>query len=1081
MSHKNKLDIVDAYPLSKLQNGMYFHYNSEVEEVLYHDVFSLRIRTCWDEQKFRQAIAALLSDHPVLRTSFEFTRFSQPMQLVHRTGEVRFSYLDPELSDEEELRLFIKRKMAALEQQPFDLQQKTQIRFTVIKLDDSQFQLLVDAHHMIFDGWSMATSLTALFRYYLSNMGYLGAFDVTRYDTSFKDFVKSEIKELESGESSQFWKDYLKNHLYQPLTMNEPRQEYGVKALKISITPYIHHLNELAHSEKVSLKDILLAVHLRVCGFIQGKAYGSSAVVANGRLEVPGSDELVGLFVNMLPLCLPLKSQSWSELISAVRQEQQKVMRYRRFPFPEMVREHGTPICDISFNYVHFHVYEKIQGLDFFQVLDGEVSEKSNFVLATTFHKGISDTLDLMLQYDTSIISDQDAQRFVRYYQNALVQLTEDVKADILIQSLLSYEELAQLENFSCPSMVQTSGNERVHRLFEAKAAQCGENVALVFEQREMTYRQLEEASNSLAHYLRKKGVGAGSTVGICLERSPEMIIAVLAVMKAGAGYVPMDNTHPAQRLAYIAHDSRMTYLLRDVMSPSFAIADDIVVMDINDICAEQEMTPSPPPLPLGVDANSVCYVVYTSGSTGTPKGVSMPHRVLTNMINAMPLQCSRLGEPLSMLQFSSFGFDMCFTDIFMTLFSGGCMRLIDRDMQRNLPELCQLISNENIERLYLPYAVVQLFAVTCQQHSFSLPSLKVVISTAEQLRITPEIRQFFIDHPDCQLVNQYGPSETNVVTGMQIEGAVSEWPDVPSIGRFLDNVQGLVLDQNQQLVPVGVVGELFIKEFAIADGYLNRPDLTAERFIKDPFNDAGNTRLYRTGDYVRYLPDGNLTYIGRIDEQIKIRGLRIELGEIEHILAKQDRVIGSAVIVRENKSGERQLIAYVVAKEQLQDMDIAEWVEAVKQELRLELPNYMVPEHFVLMSALPLTVNGKVDRKALLALSGPDTQQVYLAPETGLERAVADIWSQVLRVPVEDIGQYSNFFELGGHSMLVTQVVSLVRHKLSQEVSMRALFDAPTVKSFALRIEQADSAALMQNVIVAQVENEIEYEEGEM
>jgi amino acid adenylation domain-containing protein len=449
-----------------------------------------------------------------------------------------------------------------------------------------------------------------------------------------------------------------------------------------------------------------------------------------------------------------------------------------------------------------------------------------------------------------------------------------------------------------------------------------------------------------------------------------------------------------------------------------------------------------------GTNSGNLAYVIYTSGSTGRPKGIAMSHGSLCNL-TSWQIRRSTLARPKTM-QFAPLSFDVSFQEIFTTWCSGGVLILLPEEYRRDSCALLEYLREKSIERLFLPFVALQQLADAARQFEAELPELREVIVAGEQLQITSSISGWFARMPNCILENQYGPSESHVVSAFRLSGPAGEWPPLPPIGRPIANTRLFILDCNLQPVPVGVPGELYIGGVQVARGYLNRPELTAEKFIPDFFDEEPGARMYKTGDLARYLPDGNIEFLGRIDHQVKVRGFRIEPGEIEAVLGRHPGVRESVVLAREDEPGDRRLVAYVVPK--TGEIPI---VGGLRRFLAEKLPDYMIPSSFVVLDALPLTPSGKVDRRALPAPDGvrPELEETFAAPLTPIEQALAEIWCSLLKL--ERVGVHDNFFELGGHSLLATQVISRIRNLFQVEIPLRALFEAPTVAGIALDLVQ--------------------------
>ncbi|HYX15518.1 MAG TPA: amino acid adenylation domain-containing protein [Nostoc sp.] len=581
-----------------------------------------------------------------------------------------------------------------------------------------------------------------------------------------------------------------------------------------------------------------------------------------------------------------------------------------------------------------------------------------------------------------------------------------------------------------------------IHHLFEAQVLCSPTSIAIEFEGKCLSYQELNQRANRLAHYLQVLGVQPDIIVGLCLERSLELVIAVLAILKAGGAYLPLDPTYPAERLSFMLENAQTSILLTQSH-----LCKDLSIQTTHRFCLdsdEEAIAQNPTTAPQSeVTPNNLAYVIYTSGSTGKPKGVAMPHHPLVNLITWQG-QNSTVGLNAKTLQYTPISFDVSFQEIFATLTTGGTLVLISEQTRRDPASLLRFVNQAGIERLFLPFVALQQLAEVAQMESIIPTSLREVITAGEQLRITTAIAHLFSRLPQCSLYNHYGPSETHVVTAFTLTGSSQDWPALPPIGQPIANSQIYLLDSDLQPVPVGVAGELYVGGVSLAKGYLNSPELTAQRFVVSPFNKCD--RLYKTGDLARYLADGNIEYLGRIDQQVKIRGYRIEPGEIETVLEQHSLVRQAVVVPRNDIPGEQRLVAYIVADTP------AISVSELREFLRSQLPEYMVPSAIVLLDKLPLTPSGKVDRQALPVPIYGNNQENFVAPETLTEIALANIWSEILGLT--QVGIYDHFLDLGGHSLLATQVISRIRNVLQIELPLHCLFESATIAELAKLIE---------------------------
>ena len=604
-----------------------------------------------------------------------------------------------------------------------------------------------------------------------------------------------------------------------------------------------------------------------------------------------------------------------------------------------------------------------------------------------------------------------------------------------------------------------------IHQLFEAQVARDPDAIALVHEGKSINYGQLNRDANKLAHFLRAAGIKPDDRIAIHVERGMHMVLGLLASLKAGAAYVPLDPTYPIERLSYTLHDSRPAVLLTqggmeyDWQALQGGATLDIRVLDLADAMPPWSGFPEhdPDADSIGLSPRHLAYVLYTSGSTGQPKGVAMPHAPLVNLI------CWQLQQPGAVvaqrtLQFAALGFDVAFQETFATLCNGGCLFLIDQDTRLSAGKLFQYLVDHRIERIFLPYFALQMLAEGLDNHVATLAdgqavecALREVITAGEQLRIEPKIASFFQRIPGCRLHNHYGPTESHVVTALSLPEDPASWPRLPSIGRPIANARVYVLDKQGEPVAQGVVGELYLAGPVLARGYLQRDDLTAERFLPDPFRSVADARMYKTGDLGRWLVDGTLEFLGRSDFQVKVRGFRVELGEIEAQIMAFPGVREAGVLAREDSPDLKRLVAYFSPVDAARPVD----VEGLRRHLIAQLPDYMVPVAYVALDTLPLSPNGKLDRRALPApgRERPDWAGSYEPASGAMEQALCRLIAELL--DLENIGRNDNFFDLGGSSLLAVRLLENIRREGLGEISTMTLFRDPSPAALAHSLEQ--------------------------
>ncbi|HMJ89477.1 MAG TPA: amino acid adenylation domain-containing protein, partial [Candidatus Acidoferrum sp.] len=681
---------------------------------------------------------------------------------------------------------------------------------------------------------------------------------------------------------------------------------------------------------------------------------------------------------------------------------------------------------------------------------DAAVATENKYSLVVAVECGFQ-TL-LRAAFSTRVFSADAISLMLGHWSTLLAALVGAPEQPLSALPMVTAEERDQLVIDWNNTLAEYPDSLCVHQLVEAQVERTPDATALLFGNRALSYREMNARANLLADQLRDQGAGPDCVVGICMERSIEAVLAVIAVLKSGAAYLPLDPSYPHERLQFMLADARALILLTQPKLHGVFATLPAHVIDLNENWFAQTHGETANPSSLTTPEN-LAYLIYTSGSTGKPKGVAMIHRALTNLIDWQNKNSS-VAVGTRTLQFTSLSFDVSFQELFSTWASGGTLVLIDAELRLSPRDLWNFIARENVVRIFLPFVALQQLAEAAANEGTIASELREVITAGEQLQITPKLRELFTRHPEAALHNHYGPSETHVVTALTLEGDPQDWPALPSIGRPIQNTTIYLLDKHLAPTPMGIPGELHIGGTALARGYFERPDVTAERFIESPFETGG--RLYRTGDLARYLPDGQIEFLGRIDHQVKIRGYRVELGEVESALSRISNV-RECVVVARDRAGSKQLVAYVVP-----ETEVTLQAQIIRHELKQHLPDYMVPGAFVFLDKLPLTPSGKVDRRALPA---PDETQTTAAPAaTGetpwlpIQLQLVQIWEELLSV--RPIGIRDNFFELGGHSLLAVRMMDRVEELTGKKLPMTELFHDATIAHLSELILQSKESS---------------------
>jgi amino acid adenylation domain-containing protein len=1038
----------NALPLSFAQQRLWFFDQLELTPSTYNIPYALHLNGTLELAALERSFNEVMQRHEVLRTHFP-TLDGQPVQRITNTLRLTIPLLDLSALSRIE-RETISRQLANQEaQRPFDLTTGPLVRVHLLRLGSDEHVLLLNLHHIICDGWSLGVLMRELAILYAAFVHGQPS-PLAELPLQYADFTLWQ-RDLLQGEMLQEQLAYWRTHLAGAPTVLELPTDHPRPAvqsyrgawhsfqLPLSLT---EKLKALSQQEGVTLFMTLLAAF----AILLARWSGQSQVVVGTPVAERGHrelEELIGFFVNTLALRVDLSGNpSVRELLARVREVALQGYAHQDLPFEKLV-EVLTPERHLSHTPL-FQVMLILQNTERPRLTLPGVTLQPFFVESGGARFDLTLSLDEteqglagVLEYSTDLFEPETMQRLVGHLQTLLEAIVQEPEQHVAELPLLTASECRQLLLDWNATKQEYQEGLCVHQLFEAQVQRTPDAVALVYEDEHLTYGELDRRANQLAHHLQTLGVEPDGLVGLCLPRSVELLVAMLAILKAGGAYVPLDPDYPPERLTFMLADAMVKVVLTQApLLPHLPLGKGEVLC-LDQMGSQLAAQPSQPPISQ-VRPEHLAYVIYTSGSTGRPKGVALPHLALTNLLS-WHLGCLLPGART--LQFASMSFDASFHEIFAAWSSGGTVCMIPEMLRRDMPGLAHMLSEMAVEKAIFPVVVLQQLA---QQYSASgsWPAhLQEITTTGEQLHLTPAILQWFQIRNFCRLHNHYGPSESHVVSSFTFGGPVANWPITPPIGRPIANTQFYVLDKLQQLVPIGVVGELYIGGVSLARGYLRRADLTAERFVPHPFSERGGERLYRTGDLARYLPDGNIEYLGRRDQQVKLRGYRIELGEIEEVLRQHEAVREAVVLLREDQPGDKRLVAYLMPSAQL-ELKISE----IRSYLEKKLPDYMVPSAFVLVEFWPLNANGKVDRQRLPVPDHlrPELEVAYEAPLTPAEEVVAGIWADVLKL--EQVGIHDNFFELGGHSLLAAQVVSRLCTAFQIQLPLLSLFEKPTV-----------------------------------
>ncbi|SFV64936.1 Malonyl CoA-acyl carrier protein transacylase [hydrothermal vent metagenome] len=1022
----------DNLTLSYSQERLWFLDKfEEGKSTTYHISAVLKLEGSLDKNALNKALKTIVKRHEALRTNF-IEKDNITLQKIGNIKRFRIEEIECKESS-------IEKKIKETLSQPFNLESDMLFKTVLYSISEQRHYLLVNMHHIISDGWSLGIlveEFVTLYRAYSNNQKNplpLLKIQYGDYANWQKEYLSGEVL----NEKLEYWKDTLSGiePLALPTTYPRPAiQSNRGDRLRFTIgTEITQKLNSLSKTYDVTLfMTLLSSFGLLLHRYSGQEEFIIGSPIANrNRSEI---EPLIGFFVNTLALKQEFSSDiKFTTLLQQTKEYTLSAYEHQDVPFEKIVdaldipRDTSrSPLFQVMFALQN---NTKTTNLEL-PNLKIENIELENSTAKFDLSMDITESngeLQVSLEYVTDLFSEVYIKSMIEHFKILLEAIVKDEKQTLSHYPLLTKAEEQQLLVEYTNTKVKYPKERCIHQLFEEQAELNPNNIAVVYENRELTYKELNSKSNQLAHYLLEQGVEPDSLVAICVDRSFDMIIGLLAILKAGGAYVPIDSSYPQDRIKYILEDSSAKLLLtqehlKEILSKSKTIIiDTLDTTDYKNSNPKIEVTPS-----------SLAYVIYTSGSTGLPKGVMVEHNGVVNRLDWMQKEYQFNTNDI-VLQKTPFSFDVSVWELFLPLMYGLKEVIAKPQGHKDSEYLATLINKEKVTIIH--FVPSMLSTIYDYPKFVKIKSLKHIITSGEALSL--ELVNRYYKYNSVTIHNLYGPTEASIdVT------AFSTYKNMPyntvPIGRSINNTQLYILDKHLNLVPKGVIGELHIAGDGVARGYLNQLELTKEKFIDNPF--GKDTKLYKTGDLVRYLEDGNIEYIGRVDDQVKIRGFRIELGEIEQQLLQLEEIKDSIVLAKEDKSGNKSLIAYITVNQEIED-------SSIKATLAKHLPDYMIPVAYKTIEFMPLTPNGKVDKKALAKLEIEiQSTKEYIAPRDEIEEKLAQIFQEVLNV--ERVGIYDNFFELGGHSLLATQLVSKIRSELATELPLHYLFREATIAS---------------------------------
>ncbi|MFN2137650.1 MAG: non-ribosomal peptide synthetase [Candidatus Promineifilaceae bacterium] len=1046
---------LEAAPLSYTQERLWFLAQLYPNLTAYNEASAYHFKGELDVPALQAALSHVVQRHEILRTTYQ-SREDGPIQVIGGSPRVQLPIMDMTGVPPDESVAAAKLRFTEVIEKPFDLSSDLMLRGYLYRLGSLDHILLVVRHHIASDRWSSSLFWKELAEHYQAELSGQPA-KLPSLPVQYADYAVWQRERL-SGEHLEsqlaYWREELGNLSSLQLPADRKRPDlFSFRGAGERFTlerSVVEQLRLLALEESTTLYTVLLAAYAVMLSRLSSQHDIVIGTPAAGRIRAE-LESLIGFFVNTLLIRVRIdRNLTFRALLGNVRGSVLKAIDNQSVPFQKLVEilEPGrhldrNPLINTTFQLFDWHGADPV-----FPHLVAEALEVSNLHakldLECTF-VNLAGEIAGHWRYATDLFEAATIQRLIGHYQCLLQGIVADPDAAIADLPLLTARERDQLLVEWNDTAVPYPRDSTIHALFEAQAKSTPQATAVYFEGQTLTYAELNQRANQLAHYLISQGIQEGTIVGLALERSLDLIVAMLAILKASAAYLPLDTAYPRERITLMLEEASCQHVVTQRRLSLPISADRLTFyLDGREEIEALDMQSMENPARSGdCSAGQLAYVMFTSGSTGRPKGVMVPHRGVVRLVKHTNF--IDLSSEQRVFHFSPIGFDFSTLEIWAPLLNGGQL-FIYPPGPASLRELADYLLAHAITTVML---ATGLFHQLVDHELEALSRVPHVIAGGDV--VSPQhVHRLLQAGGVCRFTNGYGPTENSAITTSFTISEAGEVQEPLSIGRPINNTSVYVLDANLQPVPVGVPGELYTGGDGLALGYLNRPELTAAAFIPNPFGRDMHDRLYRTGDLARYLPDGNIEFLGRVDHQVKIRGFRVEPGEIEAILMRHPNLREAVVVAREMQAGDKQLVAYLVRREEHESTD----TDDLRSWCSTELPGYMVPAYFIFVAEIPLTAHGKIDRAAL---PEPDANALlpdkpYMAPRSPEEEAIAAIWRDVLNL--RQVGVHDNFFELGGHSLLATQVVARLEKLLELRLPLHTLFEHPTIAGLADAID---------------------------
>ena len=1054
------VDKNQAHVLSYSQQRLWFLWKFNPSSPFYNMAGGVKLEGEINKEVLHKTFKKIYERHTILRTCFKEKKGEILQIILDQPLNYQVTDLSELTENDREQEIIKLTRLEGLK--PFNLETGDLFRIHLVKLTEMEHLLLINMHHIISDGWSIGILIKEMSTFYST---YLKGepeecVDLPLQYVDYAVWQRHYLKENILEKSLLYWRNQLSGApRYLDLPTDYPRpliqSHHGAQESIILDIELSNQLQRWSHKQGITLFMLLFAGYVVLLNRYSGQEDISVGIpIANRQRK--DLENLIGFFVNTLVLRVSTDDDPrFIDFITEIKEVCLEAYAHQDLPFEKLVEElqperdlSRSPLFQVMFVLQNMPMEDlELPGLTL-KSIEGK-SEISKFDLTLDISRLADGRLRCAFEYNSDLFEVNRIKRMCGHYRELLKGIVVQPSSRLSELPLLTTEEYRQItQEWNKPIHLEEAGVS-VLELFGEQVRKLPQAIAIEFSDKQISYDELDKRSSQLANYLRLLGIGTESLVGLCLPRGIDLIVGLLGILKSGGAYVPLDPAYPQARLSYMIEDSQVKVVVShsEVLEQLQGKVNHLILLDEIDLNSYSNE------LALVNEPHSLAYVIYTSGSTGQPKGVALSYKALNNLIN-WQLKENTLLSFATTAQFASINFDASFQEIFITFCSGAKLILITEEQRRNSETLLNILIEYKVERLFIPYVGLHGLAESANFLNKYPVNLKEILTAGEQLKITPILKKFFENLPTTRLVNFYGPSESHVVSSYSLTKKINTWEEYPPIGKSIINTQLYILDKYLRIVPIGVPGQLYIGGVNLGRGYFNKPELTADRFIPNPYaRSLTENRLYVSGDTVRYIEDGNIEFLERKDDQVKIRGYRVELNEVINHLLSIPGVI-KAVVLKQSSSYTTSLIAFI--KKDNSAIDLT--AHYISQKLAEILPEYYLPSQYVFLSDFPMTINGKIDKEALLC-QGKDikiARNEYIAPQTYTQQQLTIIWSELLGISAVSIDD--NFFKIGGHSLLATKLISKIQTFFKKQFPLQKIFQYPTIRKLSTQIDKVSN-----------------------